>query len=263
LPRFALTLGLLFLLSGKANADLSVNNIELYGGGSSLINPNATIVEVQFTGNSGVWVYGDAQTATNWTNPNGSSIPLYCIDLVHDNYQGSSYNLTTWSNPSSFSSDALNRVAWAAENASLSAYGPAATQLLIWSVIDPNFQVRNWNGDSALQSAYHSVVSAMNSEYNRNTNYLAQAQFFDAVHQPQSYLNQDLAVGVPPGGFRPNGFAAPEPSSLLITGLGALGLIGQGWWGRRAGCGSRWVRVSPPTARPQVSEQSQPSSFPA
>ncbi len=143
-----LTLGLLLLPAGEANADLSVNNIGLYAGGSTPINPNATIVEIQYTGNSGVWVYGDAQTATNWTYPKGSFIPVYCIDLVHDNYLGSSYNLAAWTDPNSFSSDALNRVAWAAENASLAGFGPAAAQLLMWSVIDPKFKVLNWNGDS-------------------------------------------------------------------------------------------------------------------
>jgi len=69
-------------LTSEVKADLSVNGLGLYDGA------NAPIVEVQYTGNSGVWVYGDAQTATNWTFPNGSSIPLYCIDLTHDNTNG-------------------------------------------------------------------------------------------------------------------------------------------------------------------------------
>jgi len=220
-----------------ANADLSVSNIGLYAGGTTPIDPSSTIVEIQFAANSGIWVYGDAQTATNWTYPNGASIPLYCIDLVHDNYLGSSYNLTTWTNPSSFSSDAVNRVAWAAENASLTGYGPAATQLLMWSVIDPSFKVINWNGDSSLQSAYNNVKIAMAAQYNPNSNYLPQVQFFDAVHQPTSNLNQDLVVGIP------DPPPAPEPSTLVIAVLGALGMIGYGW--RRLRRGSRWARVSP------------------
>ena len=39
------------------------------------------------------------QTATNWTFPNGSSIPLYCIDLTHENAVGDSYALNPWSSP--------------------------------------------------------------------------------------------------------------------------------------------------------------------
>jgi hypothetical protein len=214
LLHLGLTLSLLALLAGEVRADLNVSNIGLYGGGSTPIDPNTTIVEVQFTGSGGVWVYGDAQTATNWTNPNGSSIPFYCIDLSHDNILGSSYQLTAWTNPNSYSCDALNRVAWAADNASLAGYGPAAAQLLIWSIIDPNFSVINWNGDSALHTAFNTMVTAMNTEYNSHTNY--SASFFDAVHSP-STDNQDLVVG------------APEPSTMLIGGLGAVGLIAYGW----------------------------------
>jgi hypothetical protein len=217
LPRLGLTLGLLALLTGEVRASLSVNDIGLYGGSAVA---NGTIVEVQFTGNTGVWVYGDAQTATNWTNPNGSSIPLYCIDLTHDNTPGSSYNLTAWTNPNSISSDALNRVAWAVENTNLSGFGPAATQLLVWSVIDPNFKVINWNGNTgsgSLQATYTSLVNTMNSSYNSTVNYLPGTQFYDAVHQPSSSMNQDLAF-----------IASPEPSMLAMAVVGALGLIGYG-----------------------------------
>jgi len=237
----------LFPASG-ANADLSGNNIGLFGGGNFLPDQNSTVIEIQFTGNSGSWVYGDAQTATNWTNPGGSAIPLYCIDLAHDNYVGSSYQLTAWSNPNSLSSDTLNRIAWAAANASLTGYGPAATQLLMWSVIDPNFKVINWDGESALQAAYQNVVGEMNSRYNGNANYLPQAQFFDAVHEPAGNLNQDLVLGIP------DPPSAPEPSTLVIAVLGALGLIGYGWHRRCTGRRSHRARVSPtlPTARMQV-----------
>ena len=140
LPRFGLALGLLALLTSEVKADLSVNGLGLYDGA------NAPIVEVQSqsTGNSGVWIYGDAQTATNWTFPNGSSIPLYCIDLTHENAVGESYALSPWSSPSfptSSYTDAANRIAWAIENGGLSGLSPAATQLLIWSITDSSFSV--------------------------------------------------------------------------------------------------------------------------
>src|SRR5208283_4195338 len=70
LPRLGLAPGLLALLASEVKADLTVNGIGLYDGA------NALIVEIQSqsTGNSGVWVYGDPQTAPNWTSPNGSPI---------------------------------------------------------------------------------------------------------------------------------------------------------------------------------------------
>jgi len=253
-----LTLGLLLFAASAANADLTVNNIGLYAGGTAPIDPSSTIVEIQFTGNNGIWVYGDAQTATNWTYADGSSIPLYCIDLVHDNYLGSSYNLANWTNPSSFSSDALNRVAWAAENATLSGYSPAATQLLMWSVIDPGFKVINWNGANSLETAYNTAVTAMNNSYNPSKNYESHVEFLDAVHEPQSNLNQDLVVTALPGGIQIGAQGVPEPSSFVIAGLGALGLIGYGWRRSRAGCGSRRAPddAIAPVVCPEVSQQS-------
>jgi hypothetical protein len=125
------------MVASAVRADLTVNDIGLYGGSSTPIDPSSTIIEIQFTGSSGVRVYGDAQTASNWTNPDGSFIPLYCVDLVHDNFLRSSYDLTTWTNPNSFTADALNR-AWTVVNTSAAGYGPAASQLLVWSAIQPN-----------------------------------------------------------------------------------------------------------------------------
>jgi len=219
LPRLGLALGLLALLASEVKADLTVNGIGLYNGAS------APIVEIHYTGNSGVWVHGDAQTATNWAFPNGSSIPLYCIDLTHDNAVGDSYALSPWSNPSfstSRFSDAANRIAWAIENGGLSGLGTAATQLLIWSISDKGFSVIDWNGSSALRTTYKGLVRELGSPsagYNSNTNYLPGVEFLSAVHDPTNTLYQDLAVAIP----------VPEPSTLAIATLGALELIGYGW----------------------------------
>jgi hypothetical protein len=218
--RQALMFGLLATLSSAAKADVWANNVGLYNGGPSPINPNSTIVEIKFTGNSGVWVYGDAQTASNFTS-NGSSIPLYCIDLNHDSNVGSSYRLTAWTNPNSYSASTLNKVAWAMENAGSAGYGPAAAQLLIWSFLDANFQVINWNNENALLSAYSNLVGKMAVRYDANASYMGYAVFYNAIHQPQINMNQDF------------GLAVPEPSSVVIAGLGAAGLIGYRW--RRRG----------------------------
>ncbi len=72
----------------------------------------------------------------------------------------------------------------------------------------------------------------MNARYNPKTDYLPLSQFFDAVHQPATN-NQNLVLGIP------DPPAAPEPSTLVIASLGAVGLIGYGWRRRRAGRGSR------------------------
>jgi hypothetical protein len=74
-----LVLGPVLVVTSEANVDKTVDNIGLYGGGSTPINPNSTIVEIKMNSNSGVWVYGDAQTATNWTGlpaPSHYSPPL-------------------------------------------------------------------------------------------------------------------------------------------------------------------------------------------
>jgi hypothetical protein len=202
------------LAASQARADLSVDNIGLFGGANQAINSANTIVEIQMTGSSGVWVYADAQTASNFKFPDGSPMPLYCIDLSHDNYLGSSYQLTPWNNPNHYSAQVLNRIAWAVESTPASGYAPAATQLLIWSLVDPKFEVINWNGALALEASYQADLARMSSEYNPQVHY--HCNLADAVHAPQSYMNQDLAW--------PN----PEPSSMLIAVAGAMGMIAYG-----------------------------------
>jgi len=224
LPCLGLTLGLLLLPASEANADLSVNNIGLYDGTS-----NSPTAYISYTGSGGsIDVYADPQTATNWTS-NGSPIALYCIDMVHENALNDTYNVNpfnpTFKTTSSYS-DAANRVAWAMENAGSTAIDRGATQLLIWSIIGPGFSVTNWNGNTGLQTTYNTLVTQMNSAYNKNANYLPGAEFLGAVHD--GILYQDLALATD-AGVTPLTAHAPEPSTLLIAGLGALGFIGYGW----------------------------------
>jgi hypothetical protein len=231
--RIGLTLALLLVTASEANAGLSVSNIGLYDGSSS------PTVYITFTGSNGsVDVYADPQTATNanWQS-GGSPLPLYCIDTVHENYLGSSYTVNLESSPY-FSTTptigvaaAANEVAWAIENASNTVNSRAATQLFVWSVIDPSFSVTNWNGNTStaagsLQADYNALVAL--TGYNSSTNYLPGTVFLGAVHDGDLY--QDLAYAP----FGPNiTSATPEPSTLLIAGLGALGMIGHAWRRRR------------------------------
>ena len=68
--------------------------------------------------------------------------------------------------------------------------------------------------------------------YNPNTNDLPGVEFLSAVLNPTNTFYQDLAVAIP----------VPEPSTLAIATLGALGLMGYGWCrrarSRRVGRGS-------------------------
>jgi MYXO-CTERM domain-containing protein len=228
--RLGLWLGLFLLTANTANADLSVSNIGLYDGSSA---PTAYIT---FTGSNGsVDVYADPQTATNsnWQS-NGSPIPLYCIDTVHENYLGSSYTVKLETTPyfsttpanGMTAAAAANEVAWALENAANTVNSRAATQLFIWSIVDKNFSVTNWNGNNStspglLQGDFNALVAL--TGYNPSTNYLPGAVFLGANHD--GVLYQDLAYAQPGVSIQ----STPEPSALLIAGWGALGLGGYAW----------------------------------
>jgi len=214
-----LTLGLLLFPVSKANADLTVDNIGLYDG------TNAPTAYISYTGaGASVDVYADPQTATNFPG-----IALYCIDLTHENALNDTYNVNlfnpTFSTTSTYA-DAANRVAWAMENAGSTADERGATQLFIWSTIGPAFQVISFNGDATLQTDYTALLSL--TGYNPNLNYVPGATFLGAVHDGD--LHQDLAYGSPE--FTPQSIV-PEPSTMVIAGLGALGFIGYGWRRRR------------------------------
>jgi hypothetical protein len=222
LPCLGLTLGLLLLAASEANADLSVSNIGLYDGGSA---PTAYI---SFTGSGGsIDVYADPQSssATNF-----AGIPLYCIDLTHENHLGDTYNVNpfnpTFASTSTYSNPA-NLVAWAMENAGPTADDRGATQLFIWKIIGPGFTVNSF-GDSGLSTAYNNLLSL--TGYNPNLNYVPGATFLGvdrSLYTSTPSYYQDLAYASGGGNFTPQAIV-PEPSTLVIAGLGALGLIGYG-----------------------------------
>jgi PEP-CTERM motif/Thioester domain len=228
-----LTLGLFLLTPIAANADVSVSDIGLYDGTSC-----APTVYVSYTGSGGsIDVYADAQTATSF-----AGVALYCIDLAHENALGDTYGANvfspTFASTSAYS-DAANRVAWVMENADTANPGTTAdadmrgaAQLLIWSIIGPSFSVISWNGNFTLQTDYNNLVTAMgtaSSGFSPSVNYLPGATFLAAAHSGDLY--QDVAYASLNG--LTDQLIVPEPSTLLVAGLGALGMVGYGWHKRR------------------------------
>src|SRR5262249_23054155 len=142
-----------------------------------------------------------------------------------DNALGDSYNANATSSPiwstTPRYADAANRIAWALQNAGSSAITRGATQLLIWSIVDKNFSV-NWTStnNSALRTATIQLTALMSTSYDSRKNYASAVEFLSAVHDSTNTLHQDLA------------FVVPEPSTLAIAGLGALGFLGFGLRGR-------------------------------
>jgi hypothetical protein len=219
-----LAVGLLAMLSGQACADVTLNVTGLYNDGWGF-----PIVQIEYTAKGGgptqAWVYDDPQVVAGMVDSKGNPLPFYCVDLWHDNYLPDTYQATlgpppTFATTSAYS-DAANRVAWAIESASLTGYGPAATQLLVWSIIDKDFSVFNWNGyDSgpgSLKDTYDTLVGELTDStkgYNPKTDYLGSVMFFNAIHDTNDSLYQSLAC------------PAPEPSSLVVASFGILALVG-------------------------------------
>jgi hypothetical protein len=232
--RALLAVGVVMSLACQVRADVTLNVTGLYDGWGS------PVVEIQYTAKGGgstqAWVYDDPQVVSGMLDGKGHSLPFYCVDLLHDNYLPSTYHATVGPAPgfgTSSYGDAANRVAWAIESASLSGYGPAATQLLVWAVIDKGFSVINWNGNDggagSLKATYDALVGELANPtkgYDPKTDYLASVTFYNAVHDSSDSLFQSLASpsGKGPGPRGPS--LAPEPSSLVIACFGILGLLG-------------------------------------
>ena len=113
----------------------------------------------------------------------GRLIPLYCIDLPHENAVGDSYALNPWSSPSfSTSSDPTPPIE--SPGPSRMAVSPASTPLPLncssGRLLDNGFSVINWNGNTALQATYNNLVRELcspSSGYNPNGNYQPGVEF--------------------------------------------------------------------------------------
>ncbi len=81
----------------------------------------------------------------------------------------------------------------------------------------------------SLEAAYDALDSRMIADYNPTISDLSGVSFYDAVHQPASYLNQDVAYD--PNSYTFNAQSVPEPAGIVSAtiALGSVFLV----WSRR------------------------------
>jgi hypothetical protein len=167
--------------------------------------------------------------------------PVYCTDMWHDNYLGSSYQVNPSASlsigdtpnvylPAISVADAENRIGWLlSHNPNPSDHGAAAVdergaiQLAIWYTTDAYHSPWylsglgssfSYSGGSAgMAGDYDALVSF--AGYNPDTHYAA--DFFAADHN--GVLYQDLVTTNGPV-FHTG--AVPEPSSLALGGIGII-----------------------------------------
>lgn len=219
-----LALAVLILGSAQSKADISAT-LTMFDSPTPTVSIQHTKADSTLTT---VRVYAGAQKATAL-----GSTPVYCIDLIHDNYVPVTYNVTPGT--PNLAAGILNQIAWVVKYADTNyagvgdVNGRSASQLVIWDILDPNFQVTNWESNSGLQSAFNTLggIMAGPGGYDQNQNYTSGVQFYLATnHGANGNLYQDLVIGVVP--------VVPEPSTMAIAGLGALGTVGYGLRRRNA-----------------------------
>jgi hypothetical protein len=192
-----------------------ISNLQLYDGTSA--SPWVTIYYTNADG-SGINTtdtYADPQVSSGTTQP-----MFYCADLWHGNAQGSTYTITpvpSLAFSTSTFSDVDNRIGWLLTQDQSTIDARAAMQLAIWYTIDNvhNNQLAGFSfsgGDSTLMSDYATLISF--ASYNPNIQY--SAQFWQATHDESNTLYQDLVSSA----------TVPEPSGILLAGIGMLSLIG-------------------------------------
>ena len=226
ISRLGLALSFLVFAAGQVKGDTPIT--------ISMYDSNSPVVGIVYTASGGGTTSANVYAGAQRANELGTT-PVYCIDLTHDNYVPTSYHVDPTTSPGNpaISPTTLNKVAWVVEYADLTyassgdVLGRSAAQLLIWKLLDSNFAVSNWNGNTgsgSLEEAYDGLLTTMNSLYVASHNYLAGVQFYNAQHN--NFLYQDLVIGA--GTFDPTVVGAPEPSSMAIAALGTVGLLAYG-----------------------------------
>ena len=222
------------VLAGAANAGqqttVTLSDLQVLGG-----TPTVNITYTNPDGSGSITengVYAGPQV-------NGGSMPgpfLYCIDLWHDNYIGSTYNLVTPPStpltfPTSFSNPD-NMLGWLLTQDQSSSDSRAAVQLAMWYVID-NPGVNNptdisfsfTGGDSTLTSDYAKLIAGIG--IGQGQNYVS-TETYTATFLEATTANQNLVSG---GSFEIT--SVPEPGGLVLGTISALVLAGFYGWRRR------------------------------
>jgi len=206
-----------------------ITNLQLYDGTSGSPTASISFTNADGTGSNSAYVYADPQVSSGTTTP-----MLYCVDLWHDNYLGSTYSITQVAGipySSSTFSDVDNRIGWLLTQDQSTPDARAAVQLAMWYAID-NKPGPSLNGfsmstsDSTINSDYNQLITF--AGYDSKTVY--SADFWQATHDSSNTLNQDLVSAGK--GF--NISSVPEPGSIVLSSMGLMFLVAVRWL-RRAG----------------------------
>jgi hypothetical protein len=213
---------LLLLLAPSVHADF-ITNLQLYDGNAA---PTATITYSNASGGGTTteYVYADPQVSAGTIAP-----VFYCVDLWHDNYVGSTYQITqvaTMAFADSSFSDVDNRIGWLMSQDQSTPDERAAVQLAIWYTVD-NASFSMSSGDGTITALYNSLTSF--TGYNPAETYTA--DFWNATHDPSNTLYQNLVSAGPGIDFSLQ--SVPEPSGEALMSISVLFLAMMYRWRRR------------------------------
>jgi hypothetical protein len=205
-----------------------ITDLQLVDGTSGA--PTATIyyTNVNGTGRNSAYTYADPQVSYGTTDP-----LYYCVDLWHANNIGQTYTIAPVASmafTNSTFADVDNRIGWLLSQNQSTIDERAATQLAIWYTIDnkPNSSLAGFSmstSDPTITALYDKLISF--TGYNSHVTYAA--EFWQATHDPSDTLNQNL-VSVDPGGATTNVPGVPEPSTIVLSFISVLFMIGVHFW---------------------------------
>jgi hypothetical protein len=217
-----LGMAILPLVLARSAGAGQITNLQLYDGTSASPVVTVNYTNADGTGTNSAATYADPQVSS------GTTLPMfYCTDLWHDNYLGSTYTITPVASMAfgtSTFSDVDNRIGWLLTQDQSTVDARAAMQLAVWYTVDnvQNPQLAGFSfsgGDATLRSDYNQLVGF--AGYNPGVQYAA--DFWQATHDPSNTLNQNLVSA--PDSSGPGG-STPEPSGIVLAGIGMLCLIG-------------------------------------